>query len=514
MGKHLKKGEKYMAIYHFRAKCGTSVISHLKYINREGKYKNRDDLVSTEVKNLPEGFKDITDFWEKALIFERKNANIYREYEISLPKELPNETNKKILNSFLEKEFGEKFLYNYAIHNPKGEQPHAHIMFCERELDNIKRDPPELFFKRYNPQNPEKGGAKKNRLMQKKEFLTEKRKSWENHLNKFLEAYGIDKVSCETLKKQRDEAIKQKDYVKAELLNREPASNLKQSSMKNMKFDEYEKFEFEKRKFENKLKQKIKFEQKKQKIYEDFKNEQKEKKEKTFKEILDEKEKLEIEIFKIHKKLDAKRLRENVYGILSNGEISKLKNEKRSLFKKIKNTKDKSEKQKLKYKVNQIDIQIKNIKLKFTEETILEKELEMRTKYMKALKFLNNKLFVIDKIFLEKLKDLDKNDFENQKYYEAYIDRKDLREDISDIKETINKNKKKIKLHYVFKKYDKMKNLKDYNSNLRKDLKTVVNISKQIQREQKLNEQNAKYGEFTLDDYRYTTYEAELENEL
>lgn len=240
----------------------------------------------------------------------------------------------------------------------------------------------------------------------------------------------------------------------------------------------------------------------------------KQKKEKNFKEILDEKEKLEIEIFKIHKKLDSKKLRENVYGILSNGEISKLKNEKRALFKKIKNTKDKSEKQKLKYKVKQIDIQIENIKSKFSEENILEKELEMRKKYMKALKFLNDKLFVIDKIFLEKLKELDKNDFENQKYYEAYIDRKDLRKDINNIKETIDKNKNKIKFHYVFKRYDKVKNLKDYNSNLRKDLKTVVNISKQIQREQKLNEQNAKYGEFTLDDYRYTTYEAELENEL
>lgn len=503
-----------MAIYHFRAKCGTSVISHLKYINREGKYKNRDDLVSTETKNLPKGFKDITDFWGKALIFERKNANIYREYEISLPKELTNETNKKIVDSFLEKEFGDKFLYNYAIHNPKGEQPHAHIMFCERELDNIKRVPPELFFKRYNPKNPEKGGAKKNRMMQTKEFLNEKRKSWENHLNKFLDAYGIEKVSCETLKKQRDEAIKQKDYVKAELLNREPTTNLKQSSMKNGEFDEDEKIEFEKRKFENKLKQKIKFEQKKQKIYEDFKSEKKQKKEKTFKEILDEKEKLEIEIFKIHKKLDSKRLRENVYGILSNGEISKLKNEKRSLFKKIKNTKDKSEKQKLKYKVKQIDIQIENIKSKFSEEIVLNKELEMRKKYMKALKFLNDKLFVIDKIFLEKLKNLDKNDFENQKYYEAYIDRKDLREDINSIKETIDKNKNKMKFHYVFRRYDKIKNLKDYNSNLRKDLKTVVNISKQIQKEQKLNEQNAKYGEFTLDDYRYTTYEAKLENDL
>ena len=42
------------------------------------------------------------------------------------------------------------------------EQPHAHIMFSNRELDGVER-PKELFFKRANPEQPELGGAKKSR---------------------------------------------------------------------------------------------------------------------------------------------------------------------------------------------------------------------------------------------------------------------------------------------------------------------------------------------------------------
>ncbi|SQA14545.1 Uncharacterised protein [Streptobacillus moniliformis] len=38
-------------------------------------------------------------------------------------------------------------LYNYAMHNPGGEQPHAHVMFCERELDKIERKKRKLFLK-------------------------------------------------------------------------------------------------------------------------------------------------------------------------------------------------------------------------------------------------------------------------------------------------------------------------------------------------------------------------------
>lgn len=500
-----------MAIYHFRAKAGKSVISHFYYINRLGKYKNKKDLEATSSFNVPFGFKDIQDFWEQALLNERANANIYREYEITLPKELTVEKNKEILESFLKKQFGDKYVYNYAIHNPSGEQPHAHVMFCERELDGIKRTR-ENFFKRYNPQNPENGGAKKNRQLQKKEFLYDKRKDWEMHLNKFLESYGIEKVSCETLKKQRDEAIKDGNLLKAELLDRKPIMNFLNSKLKNDELDDEEKEEYDYRKFEKNMKEDIKEKIKFEKFHKDYKREKEERKEKTFKEILDEKEKLESEIFKLQKKLDPKRLRENVYRVLSKGRISKLKNEKRSLFKQIKNTKDKSEKQKLKHLVKQIDKQIENIKLEFSDEKVLEKELEMRTKYMKALNFLNVKLQVMDKIFMDKLKDLDKSDYENLKYYEAYIQRKDLREERENLKNDIRRNKAKIKKDVAIGRYKSAYNIKKFNHELRRNVRTCDSILKKIARDQKLNERNIQYGEFKLDEYKYATFEAYLES--
>ena len=66
-----------MAIYYFRVKCGTKAVSHLLYINREDKYQYKSDLIINETKNLPKDFKNINDFWESAVLYERKNANIY-----------------------------------------------------------------------------------------------------------------------------------------------------------------------------------------------------------------------------------------------------------------------------------------------------------------------------------------------------------------------------------------------------------------------------------------------------
>ena len=55
--------------------------------------------------------------------------------------------------------------YSVALHNviaSDGEQqPHIHLMFCERLQDDIERTP-QQFFKRYNSKDPSKGGARKD----------------------------------------------------------------------------------------------------------------------------------------------------------------------------------------------------------------------------------------------------------------------------------------------------------------------------------------------------------------
>ena len=190
-----------MAIFHLRmkkSKRGSKYIpptAHLDYINRDEKYGKKEDLLFKEVRNLPEEFSDIKDFWKCAETYERKNSNLYRELEISLPREFTPEENKKIVDNFCENLFGKEYVYNYAMHNPKSfdgdMQPHVHIMFFERKIDDIKRGK-DKYFKRYNSKNIEKGGWRKDKKWNEKSTLKSIRKEWETFLNFELEKKGIE----------------------------------------------------------------------------------------------------------------------------------------------------------------------------------------------------------------------------------------------------------------------------------------------------------------------------------
>ena len=160
-----------MASYHCTVKTGAkgSALNHSDYISRSGdykKYKSREDLEFSSSGNMPSwAKKNPAELWKAADEFERKNGTAYREIEIALPRELTREQRIELVENFVQKELGDRHAYQYAIHNPPGaidgkEQPHAHIMFCERINDGIERDP-QQFFKRANSKSPERGGAKK-----------------------------------------------------------------------------------------------------------------------------------------------------------------------------------------------------------------------------------------------------------------------------------------------------------------------------------------------------------------
>lgn len=220
-----------MAIYHFRMKKSSrggkrlSAVAHLNYINREGRYKNKEDLVEKHTENLPDEFKDIEDFWKTCEAYERVNSNLYRELEIALPKELTREENVKLVKDFTGHIFGKEYVYNYSIHQPQDyggdPQPHVHVMFCERRLDGITR-PKEQFFKQHYTKSPERSGAKKNEYWNKKEALENLRKEWEKYLNFELEKRGIEKVSRKSLKDQKRDAEANRDYEKAKEFDRNP----------------------------------------------------------------------------------------------------------------------------------------------------------------------------------------------------------------------------------------------------------------------------------------------------
>jgi hypothetical protein len=220
-----------MAIYMLSVKHkakgkGASATAHAQYIQREGKYageshaeylerggkhkKRAHELESTWTENLPKWANSPKKFWETADIYERANGRVYTEVVVALPRELSKDEREKLVREFIGKEIGEHFTYTAAIHNPKaldgGEQPHAHIMFSVRERDGIERTK-EQYFKRANPDSPEKGGAKKSREWSKdsraNDRVNEMRSSWEELTNTALQRAGREeRIDRRTLQAQ------------------------------------------------------------------------------------------------------------------------------------------------------------------------------------------------------------------------------------------------------------------------------------------------------------------------
>ena len=232
-----------MALGRISIKVGMKgkALPHSKYILREDQYAQKNNklekLEYIEHGNMPTWAEQNPKlFWEMADLHERKNGSTYREHIISLPRELNESQRLALVQDWIAKEIGEKYAYSFAIHNPTAmdgkEQPHCHLMFSERLLDGIERDP-DQFFKRYNSKDPSKGGAKKDNtgLMDsvRKTLIKEQRNRWEvlcnEHLAKAYEfipepppeinmrnwkAKGLDQKPINlTMKELRDTNIRQ-----------------------------------------------------------------------------------------------------------------------------------------------------------------------------------------------------------------------------------------------------------------------------------------------------------------
>lgn len=196
-----------MAIGRLSVKVGKAgkAAPHASYIGRTGQYAKRlergEKLEASEYGNMPKWAEaNPNHFWEAADANERKNGTTYREYEIALPREMTPAQRLELVQDFVKQEIGDRYPYQFAIHNPRasdgGEQPHAHIMFSERGIDGIDRDP-EQYFKRYNAKNPERGGAKKDNTGKdpatRRKELKELRGRWEVMCNEHLANNYIDK---------------------------------------------------------------------------------------------------------------------------------------------------------------------------------------------------------------------------------------------------------------------------------------------------------------------------------
>lgn len=234
---------------------------HADYINREGEYKDYDNKVGLahaeyinrekdfarqeflrkhgqcvyKANKLPKWAKgNPSEFFKSADIYGRKNKASYREFELALQEELTLEQNIEIVNTILNNyEYFQDKYYAVAIHDKQAaldnnkQQIHCHIMVSDKMIDDIEKTnerPPEQFFKTYCRVNTDKGGAKVDRYFSKDSFgknLTHFRKYYCDVTNAIFRKYGIDKtIDYKSLKMQREEALRNGDYVRAEILNR------------------------------------------------------------------------------------------------------------------------------------------------------------------------------------------------------------------------------------------------------------------------------------------------------
>ena len=198
-----------MAIARLSMKVGKAgkAAPHAAYIAREGKYAARlekgERLAATDAGNMPAWAQaEPGQFWLAADANERANGTTYREMEIALPRELTTEQQTALVREWVAQEIGDRHAYQWAIHVPTaadgGEQPHVHLMFSERQVDGIERDPSQ-YFKRYNSKNPEKGGARKGygpnagktlTQAERAADLKELRSRWEVMTNQHLDRAG------------------------------------------------------------------------------------------------------------------------------------------------------------------------------------------------------------------------------------------------------------------------------------------------------------------------------------
>ena len=219
-----------MANYHLNISYGRVGKGgpHIDYILGQNKYTNKENEIKYTSHNLPNWCKSPKEFWVAADDNERINGTVYKEIRISLPNELSHEKNIELLNEFIDTILEGKYHYSVSIHSKESSykkeilNTHAHIMFSPRELDGIERNK-DIFFKRANAKSPERGGCKKNTSWNNIEKLLEIRKIWEDIQNKYLKnEKSNERVSCETLEKQREIALEKGDHLLAESLDRNP----------------------------------------------------------------------------------------------------------------------------------------------------------------------------------------------------------------------------------------------------------------------------------------------------
>lgn len=176
------------------------------YLTRTGQfsqYKSGEVIEFEQHGNMPSwGKSHHADFWKTADRYEREKGRIATTVVIALPNHIGHEQRIELSQALIQ-ELCDKhqFPYSAAIHRHAGalsdiDQPHLHIMYSERGLDDIERSP-EQFFKQWNRKAPERGGARKltaDVLGYGRDHIEVFREIVEQQINQILQKYAPTKT--------------------------------------------------------------------------------------------------------------------------------------------------------------------------------------------------------------------------------------------------------------------------------------------------------------------------------
>ncbi|UUP18378.1 Ti-type conjugative transfer relaxase TraA [Nitratireductor thuwali] len=186
-----------MAIYHLHVKvigrkAGSSSVASAAYrsasrlrderIDRVQDFSKKRGVVHSEVllpENAPEHWSDRERLWNDVEAFEvRKDAQLAREVEFAIPREMTKRQGIELARDFVQAEFVDQgMIADLNVHWDIGEdwmpKPHAHVMLTMREVD-------------------ENGFGPKVREWNRTEMVERWRERWAEHVNERLAELDID----------------------------------------------------------------------------------------------------------------------------------------------------------------------------------------------------------------------------------------------------------------------------------------------------------------------------------
>ena len=191
-----------MAIFHLSVKvisraAGRSAVAAAAYraaerlhderLDRAHDFTNKSGVVHSEVllpEDAPEEWRDRERLWNDVEAFEkRKDAQLSREVEFAIPREMTQAQGIELARDFVSREFVEQgMVADLNVHWDIGAdglaKPHAHVMLTMREI--------------VVGQNGEVGFGQKVRDWNRTELVEQWRERWADHVNERLAELDID----------------------------------------------------------------------------------------------------------------------------------------------------------------------------------------------------------------------------------------------------------------------------------------------------------------------------------